>query len=81
MFGSVQFIVIFCAIALGIKKARANIAIIIFFIPLQRSLPGPQTFGHSVSRLILDEAQKVFELMVRELTSTIVGNAASTITP
>lgn len=31
--------------------------------------------------LILDEAQKIFELMVRDLTSTIVGNAASTITP
>lgn len=31
--------------------------------------------------LILDEAQKIFELMVRDLTSTIVDNAASIITP
>jgi hypothetical protein len=31
--------------------------------------------------LILDEAQKIFELMARDLTSTILGNAASTITP
>ncbi|MGB7632939.1 MAG: hypothetical protein WBL68_04390 [Nitrososphaeraceae archaeon] len=29
--------------------------------------------------LILGEAQKIFELMVRDLTSTIVGDAASII--
>ncbi|HEU4446525.1 MAG TPA: hypothetical protein VFR94_17775 [Nitrososphaeraceae archaeon] len=42
---------------------------------------GGQPYIDMYRALILDEAQKVFELMVRELTSTIVGNSTSTITP
>jgi predicted transcriptional regulator len=40
---------------------------------------GGQPYIDMYRALILDEAQKIFELMVRDLTNTIVGNATSTI--
>jgi hypothetical protein len=41
---------------------------------------GGQPYIDMYRALILDEAQRIFELMVRDLTNTIVGNAALTIT-
>jgi hypothetical protein len=40
-----------------------------------------QPYIDAYRTLILDEAQKIFELMVRDLTSRIIGDTALTITP